>query len=309
MKKYRKVFVFMLLLTTSFLMSCSLVQNDQPGTSTGTGRVVVNITDAPFPVKEVTNVYVNIDTVDLRIKGGTCTVKTGETVGKHGGGVHDYSNFSCDSGFVFVWGSATPKKIDLLKLQNGVTTVLADATIPAGSYDMIRMHLASIAIVTADSTYDVKIPACYKRGLRLKLDSVLTVTEGEDIAEILVDIDLSRSLVSMGYWNGHGKKRFIGFYFQPIIRAINHKQSGCVFGKVYEGTSTAVESALITVLHADTLVTTALTDSLGKYKVIGLKAGTYGLKAEKTGYKTVIINGIKLDRKESVKQNIQLVKQ
>jgi hypothetical protein len=313
MKRNNRSFAFLLLAMTAFLMSCSLIQNDQP--STGTGKVVVNITDCPFPVQEVTNVYINIDTVELRVEGGTCTAKSGDKIGKHWNfGPHnkffyDYTNFQCDSGFVLVWGSPTPKKIDLLKLQNGITTVLADAKIPVGSYDILRLHLVDMAVVTKDSTYTLKIPWMYKNGMKFRLDTVLTVSEGEDIAQVLVDIDLSRSIVPLGYWYYHGKMRFMGFMFNPFFRAINHNLSGSISGKVYEGEKTAVRAAMITVLHADTIVTTALTDSLGKYKVIGLRPGTYGLKAEKTGYKTVTFSGIKVFWKMEAKKNIQLVKQ
>jgi hypothetical protein len=135
----------------------------------------------------------------------------------------------------------------------------------------------------------------------------LVVEEGEGIAEILLDVDLSRSFTAIGH--GNGKKGFKEFIFKPVIRACNHHYSGSISGMVHEDKSTPIEGALITVFHAGEMVTTAVSDNLGSYKVIGLMHGTYALTVEKEGYNKVSLNRISVWKKSDVKKNIQLVKQ
>ncbi len=299
----------MLAVFAAFIVSCDLMQTDKP--SEGTGKLVVSITDAPFPKAEVTEVIIHVDKVEMRIAGGLCETEEGETVGKSNkekkNQKHDFNNFDCDSGFVTVFSSQEAKKIDLFKLQNGIKEVLAESTIPAGSYDMIRLHIIDSYVVTPDDTFDVKVPSGYASGMKIRLDTILVVEEGESISEILLDVDLSRSYHAIG--NDKGKKGFKGFIFNPVIRAVVHHHTGSIYGTVYEGESTPVENAMITVLQADTVVTTALSGHKGKYKVIGLPAGTYSLKAEKEGYVTKEMKDIKVVPKGEFKADFQLVKQ
>jgi hypothetical protein len=291
---------------TCAIISCDLLQESQP--SAGTGNVVINITDAPFPADFIDEVQVTIDKVELRIAGGTCTSTSGESVGdkynngKHKG--HDFSSFNCDSGFVVV--SEKTSTIDLLQLQNGIMAVLADAEIPVGKYDMIRLHIVDAVVVIDENTsFPLKVPSGNASGLKIMLDNELTVTENET-SEILIDFDLSRSFITMG--NLKSKKGITGFIFKPVIRAINNKHTSTIYGKVYEGESTAVAGAQITVIQADTVVTTALTNSKGYYKVMGLHAGKYSMKVEKEGYTTVAVTDINLNPKSSIKKDFKLVK-
>jgi hypothetical protein len=108
--------------------------------------------------------------------------------------------------------------------------------------------------------------------------------------------------------NPKSKKGIYGFIFKPVIRCINNKHTSAIYGKVYESNSTAVAGAQITVLQADTVVTTALTNAQGNYKVMGLHAGIYSMKVEKEGYTTVTIADLKVAQKYCVRKDIKLVK-
>jgi hypothetical protein len=318
MRKKRNIPAILLILLSAFLASCSLIQSSEP-TNTGVGKVVIHITDAPFPVKDVKNVFINVDKVEMRVAGGLCKGTQGEHIGK--GKVddehnetkgkhhedHDYSNFECDSGYVSVFSSVKPVEIDLLKLQNGITTMLAQADIPVGSYDIIRLHIVDASVVLADTTFKLKVPSCETDGLKIRLDSVLVVKEGETTAEVLLDIDLSQSFIPIHHHDG--RKGFMGFIFKPVIRAMNHHKCATIFGTVYEGDYKAIEGALVTILKKDTVITSAITNSKGAYKVISLPEGTYTLKAEKAGYTTVNFPDIKVTVKSEIKKNIQLVQQ
>lgn len=296
----------MLVLITVSLVSCDLIQNDQT-TAGGTGNVVVSITDAPFPAGLVDKVLITVDTVELRVAGGTCTGMKGEHIGGTKTGTisygHDYSDFHCDSGFVVV--STGKKEFDLLKLQNGVSSILATAKIPVGKYDMVRMELVKVSIVVGTNTYDITIPANAHNGLRIKLDTVLVITSAST-SNVLVDIDLSRSFITLG--DHRSKGGILGFIFNPVIRAVNHNKSGSIYGRVYEGTNTAVSGAQITVARNDTTITTAVTNDKGLYQVIGLSSGTYKVTASKDGYKPVTSDNIKISSKREFRQDFKLVK-
>ena len=306
MKHLKILEILVITCILSTFISCDLLQEGQP--SPGTGNVVINITDAPFPADLIDEVQVTIDKVELRIAGGTCTTTTGEPVGKkhkndkHKG--HDYTSFDCDSGFVVV--SEKTSIIDLLQLQNGIMAVLAEAEIPVGKYDMIRLHIVEATVVIDEKTsFPLQVPSGNASGLKIMLDSILTVTENE-ISEILIDFDLSRSFITIG--NPKSKKGITGFIFKPFIRAINNKHTSIIYGKVYEGEKTVIAGAQITVLHADTVVTTALTNAKGYYKVMGLHDGKYSMKVEKDGYTTVTVTDIVLSPKSSIKKDVKLVK-
>jgi hypothetical protein len=312
-KKIKGTAILLIILSAVF-SSCSLIQTGEP-TKTGVGKVVISVTDAPFPVKDVKNVFVNVDKVELRVSGGLCNGTNGEHIGKgyfkdHGNWKSSwfhYENFDCDSGFVTVFSATKPVEIDLLKLQNGLTSMLAKADIPVGSYDIIRLHLVNATIVLENATITLNLPSSNASGLKIRLDSDLVVEEGDNIAEVLLDFDLSRSFIAFGYPGG--KKGIMGFFFNPVIRAINHPKSGTIFGTVYQGNFNPVEGALVTVLKKDTIVTTAITNSKGFYKVIGLPVGIYNLKAEKEGYTTANIKDINVICRGEIMKNIQLVQQ
>ena len=59
----------------------------------------------------------------------------------------------------------------------------------------------------------------------------------------------------------------------------------------------------------ESVVTTALANSKGWYRIIGITEGTYTLKVEKEGYVTVIITDLKVTSKGELKKDIQLVQQ
>lgn len=320
MKALRFIFKLApLLLWVGLIYSCDVNRQNDLEPSPGTGKVVISITDAPFPADLVDEVNVTIDRVELRIAGGECTAENGDPVGEENDNDKvkdkdkdkdrkkgfDYSDFDCDSGFVVI--SEKSKTIDLLKLQNGISEILAEDTIPVGVYDMIRLHVVDATIVIeGNSSFPLKIPSGTSSGLKIKLDTLLTVTE-EGVSEVLVDFDLSRSFIVKG--NPHNKKGITGFMFKPVIRAVNKSLSGSIYGKVVEGDTTAVPQVLVTILQGDSTLATGLTNNRGMYEVTGIPTGSYNLKAEKEGFQTATLSNVKVNKKSRVRKDIRLVRQ
>ncbi len=293
MKTFPKILMLAAAFVLAFLVSCDvLTQDEQP--ASGTGKVKILITDAPFPADMVDEVQVTIDRVELRMVGATSTDTTGgtstdttggtstDTTGGTSTGTTDDDDDDDDDEKEWIVVSEDVTTIDLLKLQNGITEILAASDIPVGKYDMIRLHVVEAFIkIEGNSSFPLKIPSGTTSGLKIKLDTPITVTE-EGVSEILVDFDLSRSFIVKG--NPKNKKGITGFMFKPVIRAVNYNQAGGIYGKISEGEGTAVSNAMISVKQGETTVATALSDSKGNYHLMGLTPGTYTLEVEKEGY-------------------------
>jgi hypothetical protein len=82
----------------------------------GNGRLVVKITDAPFPVEFVESATVTITKVEIR---------------KVGDGIPD------ENPFTVLWDGS--EIFNLLDLRNGVVEELINLEIPAGEYKLMRL--------------------------------------------------------------------------------------------------------------------------------------------------------------------------
>ena len=84
-----------------------------------------------------------------------------------------------------------------------------------------------------------------------------------------------------------------GFIFKPVIRAVNNSTAGRLEGSVTDTAKVKIIAASIWVKQ-DTIVASAIADTLGHYTIIGLPAGTYSVLAAKENYDTVKVDGVKI---------------
>jgi hypothetical protein len=235
---------------------------------TGNGRLVVKITDAPFPVDMVESAEVTITKIEIR---------------KAGDGI-------CDSiPFLVVWeGSET---FNLLHLRNGVVEDLIDLEIPAGEYNLIRLYVDEAGLKVKDGdNFNLKIPGGRQTGIKIFIRPGLVV-EGGLTSELLLDFDLSRSFVMRG--NMSSPAGIKGFIFKPVIRAVNNSTAGRLEGKVTDKNGVKIKAASI-IVKQDTVVASAIADTMGYYAIIGLPSGTYSVLAAKENYDTVKVDGVKI---------------
>ena len=68
-----------------------------------------------------------------------------------------------------------------------------------------------------------------------------------------------------------------------------------------------IENALLTLLSGTDTVTTALTDSTGLYRIIGVIPGEYSLTCEKDGFNSQTKENLNVNKGESKEQNFELV--
>lgn len=248
--------------------------------SSGMGRLVVKVTDAPFPIDMIESATITISKVEIK--------KVGD---------------EDPEGNPFILLSDEPATFNLLELRNGVVEELLDMEIPAGEYDMIRLYVTDAGLkLTTGIEFSVKVPSGSQTGLKLKIEPPLVVTEGLT-EELLIDFDLSRSFVLLGHPLTPAGIR--GFILKPVIRVVNISTAGRVEGIVSDKSENKLKDAAVW-LKQDTVITTAYTDSLGKYAIIGVPEGTYSLFSTKSGYDTVHYEGVKIYAGNKTVKNFEL---
>ena len=250
-----------------------------------TGKLAVQMTDAPFPYAQVSSVDIFVVRVDAK---SASTDSAGAADANDMGG----------------WTTiATPNKsINLLSLNGGVTTNLGSGTLSTGTYQGFRIIIdpAQSSITLKDGSHpDIKWPSAAKTGIKINLDSPISVTA--DSSVMTLDFDVGRSFVMRG--NSISQN---GLLFKPVVRAIARELTGKVTGSVHADTptGTAVVGATVEVLKAGTVlsdtvsanvVRTTSTDASGNFTVNWLLPGTYVVRATPpttlTGYLPALLAG------------------
>jgi hypothetical protein len=153
------------------------------------------LTDAPFPFDLVAEANVTIQNVALK-----------------------------GSGADSVLLSDVAQPFNLLDLQNGVTTPLADLEVPAGTYNQLRLVVddsASIVLKAGDE-YRLKVPSGSQSGIKILLGNL--ALEDGDLAQITVDFNVENSFVVQG--NPDTPAGIKGFIFKPVVKAKSVKVNG-----------------------------------------------------------------------------------
>jgi hypothetical protein len=254
----KRIDVLMLLIAAVMMAGMNSCQKDNSNNKTE-GRLIINITDDPFPIDFIESAKVTITKVELR--------KTGE-----------------EEGYPFITVVDDTVEYDLLDLRNGVMAELLDLEVPAGEYNLIRLYvdLASIKIKEWE-TYTLKVPSGAQTGIKIFINPDLRVAGGLT-TELLLDFNLEKSFVLKGDMNTPAGIN--GFNFKPVIRAVNNSTAGRIEGAVMDTAFVALENASVW-LEQDTLFASAFTDSLGYYAMIGIPAGAYTVFATLENYDTL----------------------
>lgn len=223
-----------------------------------TGRVHLMLGDTPYPVELIESARVTVAQVAVHIEGDD------------------------DPWRVLPHAEQT---YDLLDLQNGVTADLLDAEVPVGSLSEIRLVVTSGEIELTDGrSFALFVPSGSSSGLKFKVRPPISI-EGNLTSEVLLDMDVSRSFLPIP-----AAPRQVddidSFRFHPVVRVANLSTTGSVAGHVVSSAGTATtadDSALYgaaVLVHSGADSATALTDSAGYYKVMGLAPGSWEVQAE-----------------------------
>ncbi len=272
MKKKGLVLAVIFGMSLLYFTGCQKVDSDQ------TGRIIVKITDAPFPIDWIDEAGVTITRVEVRNE-----------------------DESDDKPFLTLFEGSM--EFNLLDLRNGVTADLIDMEIPVGNYNLIRIYVENASISVKDfDTYRVKVPSGYQTGIKVFIKPSLKVAGGLT-AEVLLDFNVDKSFVLNG--NMKTPAGIKGFNFKPVIRAINNTSAGVVQGVVMDIGSVLLSDAEVWI-EQDTVVTTAYTTEEGFYAMPGIPAGLYSLSAVKAGFDTLSYDEIEVVEGNLTVQNFML---
>jgi len=139
----------------------------QKENSSGNTNLKIRLTDNPFNATEV-----NVDIQKVRVK---------------------LSADSSDDGWIDL--NTYPGVYNLLELQNGIDTVLAQGLIPTGTLREVRFVLGTENSIMIDSTvYPLTIPSGSESGLKIKLNKQLNAS----VDSLIIDFDAALSILQTG---------------------------------------------------------------------------------------------------------------
>lgn len=286
-----KLFGLLLTLFVGLFLACN---NDNSSGSDGPGRLIVQLTDAPFPHHLVAETNIIISKIDARLKEGKKTVLESDSTET----VMDHER----SPFIVLTEETI--EVNLLELTNGLTMTLVDKEVPAGTYNLIRLYVTGANVVLKDSAvFDLRMPSGEQSGVKVFIQPELFVGGGLT-SDLLLDFNVSRSFVARG-----NASNINGFIFKPVIKATNNSIAGTLSGKVtslQQEMPIALEGAQISVFAADTLNTTTFTDASGMYTVMGLTAGSYDVITELQGYEPQTVEDVIIIAANKTEQGFEL---
>lgn len=252
---------------TLMLSACG--SGDTASSSSSTGSLNLNITDAPVDTAQ--SVVVEFSGVELKPAEGKAIT-------------FDFTK-RCDA-------DPASCQIDLLALNGGISAkILADETVPAGKYNWLRLmvqaeeNVKDSYIVTKDGgVHELSIPSSAQTGLKLNR-SFVVAADGE--SNFTIDFDLRKSV------HKTGKGEYI---LRPTLRMVDHTEMGSLSGNIAANliSEDCTTGAAVYVFPADTAapddedgeaedsgpdpITSAVVDTTEGvyiYKVSFLTAGDY----------------------------------
>lgn len=152
--------------------------------SAGEGRVRVLLIDNPFPFDLVAEANVTISHVEL---------------------------IGDDGRYVIL---EEDREFNLLELRDGVSALLGEVDLPAGTYSQARVLVDTASVEMKDGrTFGLKVPSGSETGIKVLLQG-LEIEEGME-ATLTLDFDVNQSFVVQG--NIDTMAGISGFIFKPVI--------------------------------------------------------------------------------------------
>jgi hypothetical protein len=184
---------------------------------------------------------------------------------------------------------ATPQRIDLVSLSNGVLQELGTMPLPAGHYTQVRLVLTDNtpagSTATANSVQPIggaetalDTPSAMQSGLKLRAD--FDVAAGQ-MADLVLDFDACKSVVKAG---NSGK-----FILKPVVSAVPRLVSG-VSG--YVSTSLPLGSTTVAAQQNGSTIRSTSPDASGSFSIPYLQPGTYTLVVTADGRSTAVVTNV-----------------
>lgn len=206
---FRSTMAIFAVAAASFAAACS-----DATSVAANGTLAVRLTDAPFPLDSVKSVDVFVVRVD--VKQGDASDSTAATTAATDTTV---SASEARDGWQTI---ATPDSlIDLLTLQNGISTALGQASVKSGTYRTMRLVIdpdsSSITlldgtVLTNKSTPGILFPSAAQSGIKVNFTQPLDV-QANATTTVTADFDVGQSFVLRG-----STLLSAGLSFKPVVR-------------------------------------------------------------------------------------------
>lgn len=282
-----KVSLVLLVLTLTFLQSCekpskfkTQLQVDEPR------KVSVFLTDGPMDLK---NVFIDIQKVEIKIDNDSSSSSDDDDDDDD----KDDDDHLSDSDKHGEWKTLVfePKVIDVLKLQNGVEMLLGSIDV-LKDVEKVRVTLGpnNTVVDENDVTHNLVLNNTTNNLLYIKVgDDDCDKDDSTNSEEIRVDFDLSKSIQFL-----NGK-----YYLKPKLHSFSNSGYGEIEGKVLpEGIK-----AKVTISNGQGEPSIGYPDKKGRFRVRGLRAGTYSVVFEAAGRTSKTVSGVEVRKGKDVELN------
>jgi hypothetical protein len=218
-------------------------------------------------------------TLDLRLTDGPGSFEA-VLIDVIGAEVHVNKDTANASG----WQALTVKKgvYDVLKLNNGVDTILGTTKLPLGDVSEIRLILGdNNSVKVGGQTFPLVIGSADKSGLKLKFEKKLLAGISY---KVTLDFDAAKSVKEV--------KKGTEYKMKPILRLFTDAENGSIRGEIAPITCKTV---IYAIQGTDTL-TSSFPSSTGSFVLQGLNTGTYKVSAVgESPCGTKIVDNVKVE--------------
>ncbi len=225
-----------------------------------TGTLTLELGDAPYPYEAIASAEVTVVGADAHLPGG------------------------------FVDLGVDTMRLDLLQLRNGVTQSLAEAELPTGSINEIRLRVEDpLVTLVGGEEFALQVPSGSSSGLKIFPDPDIEVA-ADETTRVYLDFDVSESFKPIPA-SATTPEEITSFQFTPTLRVANLGETGAVAGTVFDGMGTPDEAddaplpgATVTAELMGDVKASTVTEPDGTYRLLGLDPGTYDVRAAALGY-------------------------
>lgn len=244
----------------------------------GKSQVSISLMDAPAAY---TKVLVDIRSVAILVDTST-TQMDDDDPRQWNFGWFGRGRTERDSSLVWDTLTVTPGIYDLVRLRNGVDTLLATGTYPSGKLLKIRIELGPRDTVYTDSVSAHPLNVLGHDGtITINVRREHVQLTGSNTFQVWIDFNINRSI-----WRVHDQ-----YFLKPWVITFNDHDCAKIQGRVIPEHAGALVEAI---RNTDTLYTIPNED--GFYKFRGVSAGTYDLTFKgRNGYLDSTITGIVVD--------------
>lgn len=265
----KRISMLALALLAFFIWACQKELSGDVSKQASKQQLNLFLTDDPALFDSVL-----IDIQAVRVRVDTCS-SSGQDDNGASGNLDD--DDSCE-----IWLNLTirPGLYNLLQLRNGIDTLLASGSVPAGKVEKVRILIGNNSYLVKDSIrYPLHLPVGNKAEIELKMKGDDWDHFGGNSSRVWLDFDVARSIVKVR--NGQ-------FYLIPVIRPFVVKKTGVLEGKVQPMAALPVISVYNS---SDTAY--AIPDKNGSFKIRGLKEGSYTMFVNASnGYADTTLNNL-----------------